>query len=59
LRRHISNWSHRVFYFSQLAHLGFVYVIWARTAAPLYAGVTYSRGITGKIADRIFRDTSA
>ncbi|MEP9398248.1 Coenzyme F420 hydrogenase/dehydrogenase, beta subunit C-terminal domain [Mesorhizobium sp. KR2-14] len=59
LRRHISRWSHRVFCFSQLAHLGFVYVVWARTAASLYAGVTYSRGAPGKIADRIFRGTRA
>jgi coenzyme F420-reducing hydrogenase beta subunit len=56
MRRHITRWSHIVYRFSQVAHLRPVYALWARTAASLYAGVTYSRGAAGKIADCIFRD---
>ena len=53
MRHQISAWSHRVFRLARYLHWPRLYIVWARTALILYHGIAYSRGMIGKIADRL------
>jgi coenzyme F420-reducing hydrogenase beta subunit len=50
LRFWISVCSHRVFSIANFLHCPRLYILWASTALACYQGVTYSRGLTGRIA---------
>jgi coenzyme F420-reducing hydrogenase beta subunit len=52
-RAHISAWSHRVFLAARLLRAPGLYLGWARCAAAIYQGLTYSRGRLGALFDRI------
>ena len=50
----IARWSNRVFALARRLGMPQLYVRWARAALSFYAGVTWSRGRVGRIADRLF-----
>jgi coenzyme F420-reducing hydrogenase beta subunit len=53
MRQQISAWSHRMFWLARRLHRPVLYIGWARMALAAYHGIAYSRGIIGRIADRL------
>jgi coenzyme F420-reducing hydrogenase beta subunit len=53
MRHRISAWSHRMFWLARRMHWPAFYIGWARAALALYQGIAYSRGVVGRIADRL------
>ena len=51
----IARWSHRMFRLARATRLPIVYTGWARAALAVYAGLAWSRGWIGRIADRLDR----
>jgi coenzyme F420-reducing hydrogenase beta subunit len=49
----IAGWSNRVFAVARRLRWPGLYTRWARAALSFYAGVTWSRGWVGKVADRL------
>ena len=52
-RHAIATWSNRVFALARRLRRPQLYVRWARAALAFYAGVAWSRGRVGRIADRV------
>jgi coenzyme F420-reducing hydrogenase beta subunit len=59
LRAHIAAWSHRVFWLARATRTPRLYLGWARLALGLYQGLTYSRGRSGRLFDRLFPGSSS
>lgn len=53
MRSAISAWSHRTFWLAQTLNAPRLYTVWARAALSIYQGLAYSRGIVGRIVDRL------
>jgi coenzyme F420-reducing hydrogenase beta subunit len=53
MRYLLSAWSHRVFWTARLLNQPRVYVLWARGGLLTYQGLAYSRGVFGRIIDRL------
>jgi coenzyme F420-reducing hydrogenase beta subunit len=53
MRYQVSAWSHRIFWLARLLRRPQLYISWARIAMGVYHGLAYSRGTTGRIADRL------
>lgn len=51
-----ARWSHLVFALSRRRGLFAIYLWWARAALSAYHGLTYSRGIAGRVFDLILKD---
>lgn len=49
----IATWSNRVFALARRLRRPGLYIRWAQAALAFYAGVTWSRGWVGKVADRL------
>jgi coenzyme F420-reducing hydrogenase beta subunit len=57
-RHSISLWSHRMFALANAVGMPRLYVGWAKTALTLYQGLTYSRGLTGRLFDAVMKPGS-
>lgn len=55
MRYFISKWSHRIFWVSSKLNFPQLYIIWAKISVVIYVGLTYQRGIFGKLVKMILR----
>jgi coenzyme F420-reducing hydrogenase beta subunit len=53
LRHAIARWSHRMFRLAKASHWPALYTFWARASLRLYQSVTWSRGVLGKLLDKL------
>jgi coenzyme F420-reducing hydrogenase beta subunit len=53
MRHQISAWSHRMFWLARRLRWPALYIGWAGTVLALYQGIAYSRGMVGRIADKL------
>jgi coenzyme F420-reducing hydrogenase beta subunit len=53
MRYLLSAWSHRVFWTARLLNQPHIYVLWAWGGLLSYQGLAYSRGVFGRIVDRL------
>jgi coenzyme F420-reducing hydrogenase beta subunit len=58
-RAAISRWSHIMARLARTMAMPRIYTVWARTALGFYQGLTYSRGIWGRLFDRLERRSGA
>jgi coenzyme F420-reducing hydrogenase beta subunit len=49
----LSAWSHRVFWMARRLHRPQIYLLWARGSLSFYQGLAYSRGLVGRLIDRL------
>jgi coenzyme F420-reducing hydrogenase beta subunit len=58
MRYLLSAWSHRIFWTARLLRLPRIYIMWARGSLASYQALAYSRGLVGRLIDRLgLRDT--
>lgn len=53
MRYGISAWSHRMFWLARTLRAPRLYILWARAALSTYHGLAYSRGVVGRVANRL------
>ena len=53
MRSQITAWSHRVFWIARSLDRPGIYIGWARGALAIYHGLAYSRGMFGRLIDRL------